>query len=160
MPIIYDKLFKLLENHKITSYTIRKNNIISQSTLTKLKHNKQVNTGAIETLCKLLDCQPGDIMEYVPDDLDTSIDKWYNIFKILCGSRRVVLATPLFRLDFSYSDLLLWLRQLLHILSRQPVLYNHSRCTFCITYPDKTDSGIICIWFGVIPLSYFVYIIS
>ncbi|WP_369525005.1 helix-turn-helix domain-containing protein [Bacteroides acidifaciens] len=25
----------------------------------------------METLCKYLDCQPGDIMEYVPDENET-----------------------------------------------------------------------------------------
>lgn len=52
----------------VTSYTIRKENIVPQSTLTKLKHNQNVNTDALNTFCKLLNCQPSDIMEYVPDD--------------------------------------------------------------------------------------------
>lgn len=29
---------------------------------------KQFPVSAIEKICKVLDCQPGDILEYVPDD--------------------------------------------------------------------------------------------
>ena len=65
--IKFDKLFALMEQNNITSYTIRKNNIVPQSTLTKLRNNQQINTKAVDTFCKLLNCQPGDIMEYVPD---------------------------------------------------------------------------------------------
>lgn len=52
----------------ITTYVIRKENIISQSALTSLKNGKSVTTDTIERLCKCLNCQPGDIMEYIPDE--------------------------------------------------------------------------------------------
>ena len=42
-------------------------NIISQSALTAIKNGKSVTTETISKLCKALDCQPGDIMEYVED---------------------------------------------------------------------------------------------
>lgn len=65
--IKYDKCVKLLKEKGITSYTIRKNNIIGQSTLKKIKEGGHIDTRSIDTLCRLLDCQPGDILEYVPD---------------------------------------------------------------------------------------------
>ena len=34
----------------------------------RLKNNNNVNVSTIMTLCEYLNCQPGDIMEYVPDD--------------------------------------------------------------------------------------------
>jgi len=34
----------------------------------KFRHGKNVNTESIEILCKILECQPGDLMEYVPED--------------------------------------------------------------------------------------------
>lgn len=69
MPIIYDKLFKIFEERGITTYTIRKDNIMSQSALTKMKHGTgSIDTRTIEKLCMILECQPGDIMEYVPDE--------------------------------------------------------------------------------------------
>ena len=38
---------------------------ISSSTLAKLGNNNKVNTDTIDKLCEFLNCQPGDIMEYV-----------------------------------------------------------------------------------------------
>lgn len=66
--IRYDKLFKLLDDKKITSYYIRKHKITGEGTLTKLRNNEPVNTVTIERFCNLLQCQPGDLMEYIPDD--------------------------------------------------------------------------------------------
>ena len=67
MPIIYDKLLAMMKQNGITSYTIRKNNIIGQATLTKIKNGGDIDTRTIAKFCELLDCQPGDILEYVPD---------------------------------------------------------------------------------------------
>lgn len=52
---------------------IRTEKLIGQSYLTQLRHGELVSWKAIETICKLLGCQPGDILEYVPDD-DKSSD--------------------------------------------------------------------------------------
>nr|MDE5991486.1 helix-turn-helix transcriptional regulator [Oscillospiraceae bacterium]MDE6600370.1 helix-turn-helix transcriptional regulator [Oscillospiraceae bacterium]MDE7302294.1 helix-turn-helix transcriptional regulator [Oscillospiraceae bacterium] len=68
MPIVYDKLLELMKQRGITSYTIRQNNIIGQATLQKIKNGGDIDTRTIAKLCKLLDCQPGDILEYVPDE--------------------------------------------------------------------------------------------
>ena len=69
MPFKYDKLFKLLKEKGFSTYRIRKENLISQASLTKMKNGTgNIDTRTIERLCKLLNCQPGDIMEYVDDD--------------------------------------------------------------------------------------------
>lgn len=67
MPIRYDKLFSLMKENGLTTYRIRQENIISQSALTAIKNGKSVTTDTIAKLCKVLNCQPGDIMEYVED---------------------------------------------------------------------------------------------
>lgn len=69
MSIKYDKLFALMKEKGLTTYKIRKDNIISQGALTSLRAGKSVTIETIEKLCKVLDCQPGDIIEYVPDDI-------------------------------------------------------------------------------------------
>lgn len=68
MPIKFDRLFDLMREKGLTTYKIRKNKIISEGTLQKLRENGTVSTESIATLCAALDCQPGDIMEYVPDE--------------------------------------------------------------------------------------------
>lgn len=65
MPIVYDKLFKLLKEKGWTTYKIRKEKLIGQATLTALRNGTGgVDTKTIARLCEVLDCQPGDIMEY------------------------------------------------------------------------------------------------
>ena len=74
MPIKFDKLFKLMSEKGLSTYRIRKENIISQSALTVLNNNKGVTTDTIERLCRALNCQPGDLMEYVEDEQEESPD--------------------------------------------------------------------------------------
>ena len=52
----------------LTTYTIRKNKIISESTLQNIRHGRRITTDAIAALCKQLECQPGDILEYVDEE--------------------------------------------------------------------------------------------
>ena len=69
MAISYNKLFKLLKKRGLTTYKIRKYNIIGQATYQRMRTGSgNIDTGTIDKLCKALNCQPGDIMEYVPDD--------------------------------------------------------------------------------------------
>ena len=68
MPIVYDKLLRLLEEKGYTSYRIRKEKILGQATLTAIKNETGgLDHRSIAKLCEVLNCQPGDIMEYVPD---------------------------------------------------------------------------------------------
>ena len=43
---------------------IRTEKLLSQSTLQKFRNNEGVSWENIETLCRLLECQPGDLLEY------------------------------------------------------------------------------------------------
>ena len=69
MSLIYK--FEILEELKKAGFntnTIRKEKLFSESTLQKFRHKEMVSYENINTLCKLLKCQPGDIIEYIPDD--------------------------------------------------------------------------------------------
>ena len=57
MPINYDKLFALMRKMGI-----------SPTIVDRLVKNTDVNTSTIARLCAILDCQPGDIMEYCSDN--------------------------------------------------------------------------------------------
>jgi putative transcriptional regulator len=46
---------------------IRKEKLLSESTVQKLRQGEYVSMDNLDTLCKLLNCQPGDIMEYVEE---------------------------------------------------------------------------------------------
>lgn len=45
---------------------------VTMANLSILKNNKAkaVRFSTLEAICKALDCQPGDILEYVPDEVD------------------------------------------------------------------------------------------
>jgi putative transcriptional regulator len=43
---------------------IRTERLFSQSTLQKFRNNQGVSWDNLETLCRLLECQPGDFIEY------------------------------------------------------------------------------------------------
>jgi putative transcriptional regulator len=62
--------FDVLEALKEAGYNstrLRRENVFGQSTITCLRNNEIVNTKTIDTLCKLLDMQPGNIIKYIPD---------------------------------------------------------------------------------------------
>lgn len=52
----------------VTTYQIRKDKLLSESTVQKLRNKLPVSWDNIETLCRLLNCQPGDIIEFIPDN--------------------------------------------------------------------------------------------
>lgn len=70
MAITYSKLFGLLKSRGYSStYWLRQNGV-HPATVNKLKRNERVNTDTINLLCRLLHCQPGDIMEYMEEGED------------------------------------------------------------------------------------------
>lgn len=73
MPIVYDKLFDLLKEKGYTTYKIRQTKLIGQGTLTALKNGTGgLDAKTLARLCKVLECQPGDLMAYTPDLEGTS----------------------------------------------------------------------------------------
>ncbi len=72
MPIKYDKLFQLLKEKGYTPTRIRKEKLLGQGTLTALRHGTGgLDHRSIAKLCKVLGCQPGDLMEYVDEEETT-----------------------------------------------------------------------------------------
>lgn len=69
MGISYNKLFKLMEEKGVKKVDLRRSGL-SPTIVDRLVKNTNVNTSTIIELCKILDCQPGDIIEYIPDEDD------------------------------------------------------------------------------------------
>ena len=67
MSLSYKKLFSLMAQKDINKHFLRLNGFNSK-VVDRLVKESHVNTSTIERLCALLECQPGDIMEYVPDE--------------------------------------------------------------------------------------------
>ena len=64
MPITYAKLIKRMQEAGVNSYTLKKNKVIGQATYKKIMEGGDIDTRTIAKLCQLLNCQPGDILEY------------------------------------------------------------------------------------------------
>jgi len=65
--ISYDVLWETMKEKDISQYALIKKYGISPGQITRLKRNESVSTHTIDTFCRILDCQVGDIMRYIPD---------------------------------------------------------------------------------------------
>ena len=68
MPVSYDRLFGLLKERGIKKVALRTKYGLNPKTVDSLTKNKSVTVDTIMKLCEILNCQPGDIMEYVADE--------------------------------------------------------------------------------------------
>lgn len=66
--IVYDNLWKKLKEQGITQYALITRFHVSPGQITRLKRNESVSTHTLEVFCKILNCQPGDITTYIPDE--------------------------------------------------------------------------------------------
>ena len=57
-----------LKDAGFTSYKIRKEALINQTALQKLREGKMIAWEQLNVVCRLLGCQPGDLIEYVQDE--------------------------------------------------------------------------------------------
>lgn len=65
--ITYDKLWKTMKDKGITQYRLIQVHNFSRGQLSRLKHNENVSTHTLDTLCRLLDCRIEDIAEYIKE---------------------------------------------------------------------------------------------
>lgn len=57
-----------LKANGFTTTKLRKDKLLAESTIQQLREGKLVSWANIERLCTMLNCQIGDILEYVPED--------------------------------------------------------------------------------------------
>lgn len=69
MPMVYKfNVLAALKKKGYSSTRLRNEKILSESTMQKFRRNEMVTTNNIARLCKIFNCQPGDIIEYIPDE--------------------------------------------------------------------------------------------
>lgn len=68
MRFSYNKLFKLLIDRGINKKTLREMSGISATSVAKLGKGGNVNTDVLLRICDALNCDIGDIMEFVKVD--------------------------------------------------------------------------------------------
>lgn len=68
--IVYQRVLEKLSDAGYSAYRIRKENLISGSTLDRIRKGLSVSTETINTICRLCGCQPGELIKYEPDTGD------------------------------------------------------------------------------------------
>ena len=64
------RLDRMLAERKISSKELAERVGISQVNMLRIKTGKvsAVRFSTLDAICRALDCQPGDVLEYMPDD--------------------------------------------------------------------------------------------
>ena len=57
-----------LKKRGYSSTRIRQEKLIGQSYLQQIRHGELVSWKTLDTICSLLDCQPGDILEFIREE--------------------------------------------------------------------------------------------
>lgn len=69
MPLVYKiDVLNALKEKGYNTNKIRTEGLLSQSTLQKFRNKQGVSWENLETLCRLLECQPADLIEFVEDE--------------------------------------------------------------------------------------------
>lgn len=71
MPLRYKKdILQALKEAGVSSYRLRRDKLMGQATITQLRRGEMVAWATIERLCEWLDCQPGDLVEYIGEEAE------------------------------------------------------------------------------------------
>ena len=74
MPIKYKiDILAALKEKVYSSTKIRSEKLIGQSYLQQIRHGELVSWKTMEMICSLLECQPGDLLEYLPDETEAEV---------------------------------------------------------------------------------------
>lgn len=65
--IVFDKLWKTLNQRGISQYKLIKDYSFSSGQLDRLRKNANVNTYTLNQLCEILQCELSDIAEFIPE---------------------------------------------------------------------------------------------
>lgn len=74
MPIKYKiDVLTALKDAGYTTYKMRRDKLLGESVLQQLRKGELVSWANISRICAMLGCQPGDFLEYVPDEENETI---------------------------------------------------------------------------------------
>ena len=68
MQVSYRKLWILCAEQEISQADLRKKTGLASATFTKLRKNQEVNLSVLLRIAEALQCDAGDMMEFIPDD--------------------------------------------------------------------------------------------
>lgn len=65
--IVFDKLWKTMEQKGVTTYVLREKCGIDSKTVRRLRANENIETKTLDKLCAALECSLNEIAEYVKE---------------------------------------------------------------------------------------------
>ena len=69
MPITYKiNVLEALKKKGFSTYRMRKEKIFGERVIQQLRVGDPVSWEVLTRLCGLLECQPGDLLQFTPDD--------------------------------------------------------------------------------------------
>jgi DNA-binding Xre family transcriptional regulator len=75
MAVSYKKLFKILIDRDMKKKDLCELAGVSPATITKLSNGENVTMEVIDKICTNLNCSVNDILEIIPQDLNTGANK-------------------------------------------------------------------------------------
>lgn len=68
MPVVYRvDILAALKEKGYSTYKLRKEKLLAEATLQTIRNGGLVSWENISRICGMLECQPGDILEYIPE---------------------------------------------------------------------------------------------
>lgn len=71
MKVSFKKLWVLCAEKEMSKAELRKRAGLSSATFTRLRKNEEVNLSVILKIADVLDCNAGDMMDFIKEDLTT-----------------------------------------------------------------------------------------
>lgn len=68
-------IIAMLAEKGLTTYVIRQNKIFTEGQLQQMRSDKLVTQDTLDKLCEILECQPGFLLEYVPDENSKKVEE-------------------------------------------------------------------------------------
>ena len=74
MKVSFKKLWVLCAEKEMSKAELRKRAGLSSATFTRLRKNEEVNPSVILKIADVLDCNAGDMMDFIKEDLSAQED--------------------------------------------------------------------------------------
>lgn len=66
--IKYNNIIERLKEAGYTATRIKEEKLLSEPTMTAIRRDKNITTDSIDKICSLLECQPGELMNWYSDE--------------------------------------------------------------------------------------------
>ncbi len=78
MSISYNKMWKLMIDKNMKRKDLREKAAVSQNVMARLSKNQAISMETMEKICGVLECNIGDVMEFLPNEkVDTLLPTEY-----------------------------------------------------------------------------------